>query len=524
MFTFRLEDPDSEEFYDYLKFGVPFRQADKYFYFHNSRLQPQKVMYMQVKILESFSILGFEHGATDSEIKKRHTRDFQFSTVKHGKLISHIINLQHVKLIWQIRYPVISKPSRVVHRLKHTKDARDVHSEGLENITYEMSPYFRSKKSAGSEAKEEKICQPETEVQPYNKSKVELQQLLKKKSFKNSGMLLPYPNDADSCSFSCFLENLQAFLGKIGAYGTLHVLTVKSLWKLISVGSSHIPHGNEVDLDELKKMPTDYGAIKELATKAIKRNKLKSNVVCKFRLPFCCSRPKNDKAKIDPGTICSTRKAKSFSQRRQLYVKHGISWSPREFDANVNEQCPIKYSTSINDVFAILEPPTKHNHDQEHGEREPILINRACYIDSEQQKRVQLLAIRELGMDSLADGQVQIISLNTSQTLDLTDDQEAIDTLREVYDDDVEQLDLLVEWRLRKRLKGDSKKIDFSQVISMKKYTRKRTWNSTYKVLLELRPCTYLSIGNLRAANNLMDEIDKLAGAKEVEFPVSELM
>nr|GEV41807.1 prolyl endopeptidase-like isoform X2 [Tanacetum cinerariifolium] len=73
-----LEDPDSEEvkefvekqveltesvlkkcetreklhdkltkFYDYPKFGAPFREADKYFYFHNSGLQPQKVMYMQ---------------------------------------------------------------------------------------------------------------------------------------------------------------------------------------------------------------------------------------------------------------------------------------------------------------------------------------------------------------------------------------------------------------------------------------------------------------------------------------------
>lgn len=58
--------------------------------------------------------------------------------------------------------------------------------------------------------------------------------------------------------------------------------------------------------------------------------------------------------------------------------------------ANVNDPCPIKYSTSINDVFAILEPPTKPNHNQEHGEREPILINRVCYIDSEQQKRVEL--------------------------------------------------------------------------------------------------------------------------------------
>ncbi|KAM0041630.1 putative prolyl oligopeptidase [Helianthus debilis subsp. tardiflorus] len=73
-----LEDPDSEEvkefvkkqveltesvlnkcetreklhekltkFYDYPKYGVPFREGDKYFYFHNTGLQPQKVLYMQ---------------------------------------------------------------------------------------------------------------------------------------------------------------------------------------------------------------------------------------------------------------------------------------------------------------------------------------------------------------------------------------------------------------------------------------------------------------------------------------------
>ncbi|KVI06901.1 Uncharacterized protein family UPF0363 [Cynara cardunculus var. scolymus] len=34
----------------------------------------------------------------------------------------------------------------------------------------------------------------------------------------------------------------------------------------------------------------------------------------------------------------------------------------------------------------------------------------------------------------------------------------------------------------------------------------------------------YLSIGNLRDANNIMDEIKKLARAKELEFPESELM
>ncbi|GKF19799.1 Golgi to ER traffic protein 4, partial [Tanacetum coccineum] len=34
----------------------------------------------------------------------------------------------------------------------------------------------------------------------------------------------------------------------------------------------------------------------------------------------------------------------------------------------------------------------------------------------------------------------------------------------------------------------------------------------------------YLSIGNLRDAKNLIEEIDKLAGAKELDFPESELM
>ncbi|KAK2995129.1 hypothetical protein RJ640_020769 [Escallonia rubra] len=73
-----LEDPDSEEvkdfvqkqveltesvlktcdtreklrekltkFYDYPKYDAPFKQGDKYFYFHNTGLQPQKVLYVQ---------------------------------------------------------------------------------------------------------------------------------------------------------------------------------------------------------------------------------------------------------------------------------------------------------------------------------------------------------------------------------------------------------------------------------------------------------------------------------------------
>lgn len=79
MLLFRLEDPDAEEvkdfvqkqvnltesvlkqcetreklqkklteFYDYPKYDAPFREGDKFFYFHNTGLQPQKVLYMQV--------------------------------------------------------------------------------------------------------------------------------------------------------------------------------------------------------------------------------------------------------------------------------------------------------------------------------------------------------------------------------------------------------------------------------------------------------------------------------------------
>ncbi|CAH9087018.1 unnamed protein product [Cuscuta europaea] len=35
------------KWYDYPKYGVPFRAAEKYFYFYNSGLQPQKVLYVQ---------------------------------------------------------------------------------------------------------------------------------------------------------------------------------------------------------------------------------------------------------------------------------------------------------------------------------------------------------------------------------------------------------------------------------------------------------------------------------------------
>lgn len=41
--------------YDYPRYDVPFRRGNKYFYFHNTGLQPQRVLYMQV-----FENLEFE--------------------------------------------------------------------------------------------------------------------------------------------------------------------------------------------------------------------------------------------------------------------------------------------------------------------------------------------------------------------------------------------------------------------------------------------------------------------------------
>ncbi|XP_074379572.1 uncharacterized protein LOC141720834 [Apium graveolens] len=38
------------EFYDYPKYEAPFREGDKFFYFHNTGLQPQKVLYMQDRL------------------------------------------------------------------------------------------------------------------------------------------------------------------------------------------------------------------------------------------------------------------------------------------------------------------------------------------------------------------------------------------------------------------------------------------------------------------------------------------
>lgn len=41
--------------YDYPRYDVPFRRGNMYFYFHNTGLQPQRVLYMQV-----FENLEFE--------------------------------------------------------------------------------------------------------------------------------------------------------------------------------------------------------------------------------------------------------------------------------------------------------------------------------------------------------------------------------------------------------------------------------------------------------------------------------
>lgn len=86
---FRLEDPDSAEtsefvekqmkltdsvlktcetreklrerltkLYDFPKYNAPFRAGEKYFYFHNTGLQPQTVLYVQVHC-QDFSFLNF---------------------------------------------------------------------------------------------------------------------------------------------------------------------------------------------------------------------------------------------------------------------------------------------------------------------------------------------------------------------------------------------------------------------------------------------------------------------------------
>ncbi|KAI3671901.1 hypothetical protein L1987_87098 [Smallanthus sonchifolius] len=58
----------------------------------------------------------------------------------------------------------------------------------------------------------------------------------------------------------------------------------------------------------------------------------------------------------------------------------------------LNPRCPTTYSSSINDVFALFEPPTKPNHDQNNNSGDHALINRVYYIEGEQLNKVQLLA------------------------------------------------------------------------------------------------------------------------------------
>lgn len=47
-----------------------------------------------------------------------------------------------------------------------------------------------------------------------------------------------------------------------------------------------------------------------------------------------------------------------------------------------------------------------------------------------------------------------MLQIPISKWEDLTDDEEAIKTLREVYDDDIEELDLLVGLMAEKKIKG----------------------------------------------------------------------
>lgn len=54
-----------------------------------------------------------------------------------------------------------------------------------------------------------------------------------------------------------------------------------------------------------------------------------------------------------------------------------------------NPRCPPTYSSSINDVFALLEPPI-HQYNEDDGHH--LLINRVYYIEGEQLNDVQLLA------------------------------------------------------------------------------------------------------------------------------------
>ncbi|KAI3719837.1 hypothetical protein L6452_20742 [Arctium lappa] len=55
----------------------------------------------------------------------------------------------------------------------------------------------------------------------------------------------------------------------------------------------------------------------------------------------------------------------------------------------LNPRSPTTYSSSIDDVFAIFEPPSKPDNDQNHDD---LLINRVYYIEGGQLNKIQLLA------------------------------------------------------------------------------------------------------------------------------------
>ncbi|KAI3497994.1 hypothetical protein L1887_33673 [Cichorium endivia] len=58
----------------------------------------------------------------------------------------------------------------------------------------------------------------------------------------------------------------------------------------------------------------------------------------------------------------------------------------------LNPRFPTTYSSSIDNVFTPFLPPLKPDNDQKHDDGDHFLVNRVYYIESEQLKRLQLLA------------------------------------------------------------------------------------------------------------------------------------
>lgn len=116
---FRLEDPDAEEvkdfvqkqvkltesvlekcesreklrekitkLFDYPRYDAPFRRGDKYFYFHNTGLQAQNVLYVQV--------CGLEMELAELKVFCLHTEYSQFMS---GSL-SRIAWTENLKYCW----------------------------------------------------------------------------------------------------------------------------------------------------------------------------------------------------------------------------------------------------------------------------------------------------------------------------------------------------------------------------------------------------------------------------------------